>query len=391
MIDETIVLDRLIERHAKTQVWHRFAAILPLTFLTLIAMRLPNSGTLYTLIAIQSFILIAYTLVALSLNYTVARNRAFLSTLRIWAAFEFLCGFFWGAIAWPVAHRLGTDFASTLVVLTVIVTISISVLVVADIKTVAIARMVGFTLAFAPIMFLDLAHLGSLPLIAALTLGPCVMWLAFLQGGLTREALSAQMQNELMAKNLREALHVAEYLSQHDSLTGLPNRRAFESVVGEIRTSPTHPVALILLDLDHFKKVNDRFGHAVGDLVLKATAKLIARFDRPSSLHNDAVTTFARWGGEEFIIAVSPCSVATAAAIAETLRERLAGHRDDHWPEALCIQGSFGIALQQPHESIHAAIGRADNAMYQAKVAGRNCVVIAGNTPSLTELSPIDR
>jgi diguanylate cyclase (GGDEF)-like protein len=121
---------------------------------------------------------------------------------------------------------------------------------------------------------------------------------------------------------------------------------------------------LIMLDIDRFKSINDRFGHNAGDLVLKSMAELIKNRIRK-------IDTLARWGGEEFIILLLDTTVKNAACLAEELRESLS--RMDI-PGVGSVTASFGVACYCPEDTIDTLVNKADNMMYEAKAAGRNCV-----------------
>ena len=164
---------------------------------------------------------------------------------------------------------------------------------------------------------------------------------------------------------------VAERLAQQDPLTGLNNRRAFYD-----KTSPlwsqairhAHPSAVMLLDLDLFKEINDAHGHAHGDDVLKALANILKQSVRQGDI-------LARWGGEEFIVFLPETSKQEAMALAERLRAAIAGVRIPHETGDTAVTASFGIAqLESRHITLDALIAAADECLYQSKQNGRNRV-----------------
>ena len=127
-------------------------------------------------------------------------------------------------------------------------------------------------------------------------------------------------------------------------------------------------MSLVLIDIDHFKTVNDRHGHAAGDAVLRHFAMALQ-----ASLRS---TDFAgRWGGEEFLVVTPQASAETAAALVERLREALAATSFDALVPGLHITFSAGVAECAPGEDLHLAIERADRALYQAKQTGRDRTV----------------
>jgi diguanylate cyclase (GGDEF)-like protein len=162
-------------------------------------------------------------------------------------------------------------------------------------------------------------------------------------------------------------------LARRDSLTGALTRRAFEDSAGQamkVRAGTPAVGALILFDLDHFKFVNDRFGHSVGDEVIKAVAEIITTELRPED-------RFGRFGGEEFSVLVREDGADGACKLAERVRAKLAGLRlpglGGHR-----VTVSAGVAPRQPNQvSLEAWIASADVALYAAKRGGRDQVIVA--------------
>jgi diguanylate cyclase (GGDEF)-like protein/PAS domain S-box-containing protein len=156
-------------------------------------------------------------------------------------------------------------------------------------------------------------------------------------------------------------------LSFTDSLTGVFNRRYFKQKAEEqIEQAKqlNRSFSIIMLDLDHFKEVNDNFGHDVGDVVLKTTAQCIMEKIRKTD-------TLARWGGEEFVIVLKDINCQQASRIAEKLRRHL---MKTDIPVPGGITASFGIATYQEGDTVDDLIQRADRMLYRAKLEGRNCV-----------------
>jgi two-component system, cell cycle response regulator len=166
----------------------------------------------------------------------------------------------------------------------------------------------------------------------------------------------------------------ARRLAATDALTGLLNRRAFvDAMVRERSRADRHlfQMSLLLLDVDHFKRVNDTRGHAAGDAVLRGVANVLTRMARKSDL-------VARWGGEEFVIALTQTGEAGARVAAERVRRAIADavHILDDG-EKLSVTASVGLASAQPLWTVDDLVTRADEAMYAAKSRGRNRVEVA--------------
>jgi len=163
------------------------------------------------------------------------------------------------------------------------------------------------------------------------------------------------------------------YRSRHDALTGLLNRRAMEEtlLVQMQRSRRTgEPFTVLMIDLDHFKTVNDRHGHAAGDRALKHTAAAL----KAELREVDAV---GRFGGEEFLILMPGATVETALPVAERLRQALVIDAAAVDGAPLLLSASIGIAQwREPAEEPSRLLMRADAALYDAKQRGRDCVVV---------------
>ncbi len=172
-----------------------------------------------------------------------------------------------------------------------------------------------------------------------------------------------------LRSRLRESRQQIQALATHDGLTGLWNRRHID-VTLEVATqhAARHatPLCVVLVDVDHFKRVNDRHGHAVGDQVLKAVADCLARSVRGE----DHV---GRFGGEEFLLILPATDLRQAVALTERLRQRLGDQPILPAGEGP-ITASFGVAEWRDGEATGALVQRADKALYRAKAAGRNRV-----------------
>lgn len=195
---------------------------------------------------------------------------------------------------------------------------------------------------------------------------------------LSRELVAANQElnnlmRELNAKNreLSSANARILELTRTDPLTGLANRRYFDERIRQavsLAQRQAQPLTVVMTDIDHFKSVNDRFGHDVGDRVLKGYARLMTEMTRTEDL-------VARLGGEEFILMLPVTGGRQAREVTERIRVALPqrdlagnGHR---------VTASFGISQLLLGESIAELIKRADTALYQAKHGGRNRTMVS--------------
>ena len=149
-------------------------------------------------------------------------------------------------------------------------------------------------------------------------------------------------------------------LSQRDALTGALNRRAWDQLLGSALRKGTQPLYVALLDLDHFKRFNDRYGHPAGDDLLRRAARAWRRAIRAGDV-------LARYGGEEFAVLLAGCEKEIALEISERLRNATIAEQ----------HVSVGVARWDGKESAGSLVARADRALYEAKHAGRNRVVLA--------------
>ena len=167
-------------------------------------------------------------------------------------------------------------------------------------------------------------------------------------------------------KALTQAL---EHASRTDTLTGLPNRRALiEKIESEISNRADIPMALVILDVDHFKSTNDRYGHDAGDSCLKALAELMRKTVLTPNMAG-------RWGGEEFLMVLCELDRTQALQACEQLREAVENLRIEHGKQQLKMTASFGLATHERVLSFQDTLRDADRALYAAKAQGRNRVV----------------
>ncbi len=173
----------------------------------------------------------------------------------------------------------------------------------------------------------------------------------------------------LLRLNFREISGKLEKRATFDALTNVLNRGALKDIYTSISYDTFfHPMSLILFDLDDFKKINDTYGHNIGDKVLKEVAKVVKGKLRKSDI-------FARWGGEEFVIILPHTDLSGAKVVAEKLRAAVEGL---NIPElrGKKVTASFGVTLLREGETLENGVFRADVALYKAKKLGKNRVEI---------------
>ena len=186
------------------------------------------------------------------------------------------------------------------------------------------------------------------------------------------ESLVKQRTEQLAAANsaLEREKENLTRLSTTDHLTGLSNRHHFETVFAEYSPASRQKKtsdALILIDIDHFKKINDTHGHVLGDIVLKSVAACVKKHSRISDIT-------VRWGGDELIIYAPRTTLKQASQLAEKIRKRIHALRIQ---EIDSITISAGVAVMQDSDTLSQLLQRADKALYEAKQTGRNNVYAA--------------
>jgi len=163
-----------------------------------------------------------------------------------------------------------------------------------------------------------------------------------------------------------------ENLADFDTLTQVPNRRNFNAKFSQafsLYKRSKRPLTLLFLDIDDFKFINDEFGHQIGDDILVLTADVLTHSIRKTDL-------IARWGGEEFVIALIDTSVEEAHEIAQKIREALQNNKDMQKLINKSITASIGLTACSEFDNIDTVISRADKAMYEAKQSGKNRVIL---------------
>jgi diguanylate cyclase (GGDEF)-like protein len=182
------------------------------------------------------------------------------------------------------------------------------------------------------------------------------------------QGIRLQLANAALAAQLQQALGAMARQAVTDPLTGLPNRRALDTALAAqcaLASREGRPCAVLMLDLDRFKAINDTHGHAVGDAVLRAFGQRLQAQLRPSDL-------CARYGGEEFVVLLSGTPFEPAEDVGERLR---AAVHDAPLAQGIAATVSVGTAAHRPGDDPAALLARADAGLYRAKRGGRNRVV----------------
>ena len=209
---------------------------------------------------------------------------------------------------------------------------------------------------------------------------PAIEWIHFFFMGTVLPTISllagqlSQLRRDLQAqkRELRGAMDRLHLLATHDELTGLPNRRHVQEWIRHETTRSQRAGAclcLALIDLDHFKRINDRLGHATGDEVLRIFAREARTILRSCDV-------LARWGGEEFLLVMPDTGAAEAQVALARLRERLA--QPQAWASCPEVRATFsaGLAVQRVSQTLEQTVRDADVALYAAKDAGRDRVMV---------------
>lgn len=159
---------------------------------------------------------------------------------------------------------------------------------------------------------------------------------------------------------------VLKQMASVDYLTGTANRRHIENIIAHSFSSSPDDLAIVMLDIDHFKQINDTHGHDVGDQALICVSRRLREHMRSSD-------TLGRWGGEEFVVVAPNTDLEQAARLAERLRLVLL----ENSSQEFALTASFGVAVYRHDDTPDSLVKRADQALYRAKDRGRNCVELA--------------
>ena len=290
--------------------------------------------------------------------------------------------FLWGTLIWVIPHNGSLSPAEFVINLTVIVAISLMVVTSALHQPVLSAVLIGALAGMIPPLIIYTPIAGIAPAFGFIALMMVLLAYSQLIGRQARGLALMQMRSRTAFKRLRKvnsslvsAVNQLHWQSERDWLTGLRNRGAFEkSACGMLaRAEEGTQFAVILIDLDRFKQINDTYGHDIGDSVLENVGGELNAWEQM-----DRRRLAARWGGEEFVIIVQLGDDTTPEQLANELRFRLSDRnpllRAPHEPD---VSVSIGLSVEPAPFGLKQQIKKADQALYLAKAEGRDCWRIA--------------
>jgi len=371
-IDKTEVASKLLVDGLERRLAGQLSLFIPVGVIGWIA-SLTNDNALWIFLGLQ---ILAQLAIAVSSQWLLRAFETGKKTAirkNLWMMAEACSGILWAAMMLDVGTLIGGSDAVLTTWVTILVTMVVSVLLAAPIAGIAFPLLGGFTAAVAAGIFLFGKDYSSFAELALTFMCVALFIIAKAVNLQAHKSCRDGIEVERLSQRLTDELERTSWLSRHDCLTGLLNRSALQGAMEELGESPT-PV--ILMDIDHFKQINDSYGHGQGDSVIAAVGACISETLAEAAPHALA----ARWGGEEFIIAL-PDHEADATEIAERLRGAVAKLTHEDWPARLRVTGSLGVA-HGPASAFSATFKSADSAMYEAKEQGRNRVVCASGEDS---------
>lgn len=364
----------LLERALGNPILLRIPTLIPLLVIVVAAVDTDFKSYLWWLAGTQILVGIFTASTAYRVKRAIQKKQNNIrKTIAFWLFCEAISGIVWGLMMVPIAEAGSVGMAVTVIHVTITVTLTAAAIATASANGLAQSLLAGFMLITVPSALYYHAEIGLYGVLSTLFFPPTLLWIGMLVRRQNRGALKVEMENESLSAQLAESLRVSQYLSKRDNLTGLLNRNEFKRVANELHQHHFgEGAAIIAVDLDHFKLVNDEHGHAVGDQALIAAARLMQSKLRALDVSCGLDEAVARWGGEEFIVALTNSSVEKALIVAERIRSAFENHTDQNWPDGLKITGSFGVIAWEKDQTLDGAIARADKAMYEAKDSGRN-------------------
>ncbi len=368
-IDKTEVSRKLLVDGLERRLAGQLSLFIPVGVIGWIA-SLTDNRALWIFLGLQILAQLAIAVSSQWLLHAFETGKKIAIRKNLWMMAEASSGILWAAMMLDVGMLIGASDAVLTTWVTILVTMVVSVLLAAPIAGIAFPLLGGFTAAVAAGIFLFARDFSSFAELALTFMCVALFIIAKAVNLQAHKSCRDGIEVERLSQRLADELERTSWLSRHDCLTGLLNRSALQGAMEEHGDSPT-PV--ILMDIDHFKKINDSYGHGQGDSVIAAVGACISETLAKAAPHGLA----ARWGGEEFIIAL-PGHQADAADIAEDLRSAVARLTHQDWPARLRVTGSLGLA-HGPASAFSATFKSADSAMYEAKKLGRNRIVRASD------------
>ncbi len=366
-IDKSEVSRKLLIDGLERRLAGQLSVLVPVGVIGWIA-SLTDNRALWIFLGLQILAQLAITVSSQWLRHALKAGKETTLRKNLWMMAEASSGIIWAAMMLDVGTLIGGSDAVLTTWVTILVTMVVSVLLAAPIAGIAFPLLGGFTAAVAAGIFLFGKDFSSFAELALTFMCVTLFIIAKAVNLQAHKSCRDGIEVERLSQRLADELERTSWLSRHDCLTGLLNRSALQGAMEDHGDSPT-PV--ILIDIDHFKQINDSYGHGQGDSVIAAVGACISETLAKAAPHGLA----ARWGGEEFIIAL-PGHQADAADIAEDLRSAVARLTHQDWPARLRVTGSLGLA-HGPASAFSATFKSADSAMYEAKKLGRNRIVRA--------------
>lgn len=348
------------------------SSLLALALLAVAISFLPDRRFMFALLAarIASFLFTRWS--AGRLEMLVRERRPLQWAQRRFVVAMMVTGMTLGLLLWPQAAATAQLPALRLITVVVIVAVTLISVTLAALPAGRDAMLASF---WATTCAIVLMHPAQIPLGFVLVVTLMLAGIRMYAASAGRHIVSAAailVENRRLSEDLASALAHAEFLGSRDPLTGLLNRRRLFEEGGEYAGIARQ---VLTIDFDHFKAINDRFGHAAGDHVLIAGADAVRAL--VASLPGSGHRAF-RLGGEEFCVILSGIDYSAACTAAEALRALIArvGAELVRYP-GLAVTASVGIAEWHPEEKLDEVLLRSDLACYDAKSLGRNRVAAA--------------
>jgi len=363
----------LLNDQTQSGIW---ASALVVALTLLIAPALPFAGWLIAIALLRGASMVFHVFNTQRLGAQIASGNLQREAINRVTIGSGLATFLWGALTWPLDISSGLDLMSFQIITISLFSICLLTVSSGYYRPALIAALSGGALGLAPKVVQLSLHFGPMLIVSCVAFLGTVFVFARQVGRQSYGGILLDMRRQRMSQRLEranaaleEALERATWLADRDDLTQLRNRRAFGKEVAPFLDRFAHRrFALLLLDIDHFKQINDRFGHETGDGVLMAVGTALRQWERDGT---GRIT--GRWGGEEFIALVAIRNNERARDFAEDLRQRVEALGEQlHWPDTVCLTTSIGCAPLVKAADFDTALQRADQALYQAKHAGRN-------------------